>query len=98
MFGARRLRPLPRPAADGPPGSASNMEKIKFLVSNGPCFPRHPRVSTFPRADRDARLDVQAGTGTGGEARSVSDPDADAPPPPAPGRYPNIREIGKSVV
>ena len=74
MFGARRLRPLPRPAADGPPGSASNMEKIKFLVSNGPCFPRHPRVSTFPRADRDARLDVQAGTGTGGEARSVSDP------------------------
>ena len=32
------------------------MEKIKFLVSNGPCFPRHPRVSTFPRADRDGRL------------------------------------------
>jgi hypothetical protein len=62
MFGARRLRPLPRPAADAPRGSASNMEKIKFHISNGPCFPRHPRVSAFPRGDRDARLVSPAGS------------------------------------
>jgi hypothetical protein len=24
------------------------MEKIKFLVSNGPCFPRHPRGLDLP--------------------------------------------------
>ena len=51
------------------------MEEIKFLVSNGPRFPRHPRGLDLPRADRDAGLDgAKAGRGVGGEARSMSDP------------------------
>ena len=72
MFGARRLRPLPRPAADDPPGTSSTIEKIKFLISNGPWFPPTLGLSTFPGAGRGARLDgVRAGgVDGGGEARS----------------------------
>jgi hypothetical protein len=67
MFGAGRLRPLLRTLADDPPGPSSIMEKIKFLMSNGPWFHRHARVSSFPRAGRGARLDgVRVGGVHGG--------------------------------